>query len=316
MGKKYREIPGEFLPVMKTALECLDESEEERPEVIWLKDRFDRIRRKYSLGTKMKTDRFVYERMYGHPPRTDTDFLKVRYWRTGKCIPINREQCRLLGNALELSADEMGFLIRGYYDRGGTLYRIEEDSGEYRKKCRRMEKLIGKYLESIPEETLAELKIPPTEKQHYFRHLYFTDAFHYVCEPGGKNTAVLSKHISSAHYDTEIRRQIRLLGEIPRKTMIRHLIILGAPELTLEWMNRNLEEFGYLPLREDHTMTGGERLDRLLIRLFREYEKNCISGEKTENRKRLREICRKLDEFYKEQKCMRMRFMYFKSLEL
>ncbi|HJA65732.1 MAG TPA: hypothetical protein H9955_05435 [Candidatus Mediterraneibacter cottocaccae] len=314
--EKYGRIPEEFLPVMKAAQACIDDAGEERPEVVWLKERFDNIRKKYFLRTRMEADRFVFERMYGCPPQTDTDCLKIRYWRTGKYTPINREQCRMLGEALELSGEEMLFLFQGYYDRSATVYMEGEDSEEYREKCRRMEGLIRRYLAHIPEETLNRLKIAPSERDHYFRHLYFTDAFRYVCEPVRENTAALKKHITSTRYDSEIRRQMKLLGEIPRRTMIRHLIILGAPGLTLDWMNRQLKAFGYLPLREEHTMTGGERLDRLLISILAEYEKTRAGKTNEENRIWLRRSCRILDDFYKKKKYRRMRFMHFKSLEI
>ena len=52
----------------------------------------------------------MYERMYGRAPKKDSEVLKLRYWRTGKCMPGNREHCLLFGKALELSETEMEFV--------------------------------------------------------------------------------------------------------------------------------------------------------------------------------------------------------------
>ena len=98
--------------------------------------------------------------------------------------------------------------------------------------------------------------------------------------------------------------------------MLRHLIIFDLPHLTLEKLNRQLEFFGYLPLCEEHTMTGGERLDWLLIRLIKLYEEACAGKEEKECLAWFREACRILDRFFVESGKQRMRFMYFKSLDL
>ena len=316
--EKYGGMPEGFLPILKIAQECFENSGAERPEAVWLKERFDIIRKRYSLGTKRDTDRFVYEMMFGKPAKTETDCLKIRYWRTGKYRPINREQCRLLGKALELTDQEMSFLIRGYYDRSEIMYPDDHNPEEcgYNAKCRRMSRLVQRYLEKVPADKMESLRIDPEQKEHYFRHLYFTDAFYYVSVLQQENPETLRKHITSIRYDSEIRRQMKFIGEIPRKTMIRHLIILGAPDITLEWMNTQLDFFGFLPLCREHTMAGGEYLDRLLICLLQEYEKVYERTGRENSLEWLREICRILDGFYKKRNCPHMRFMYFKSMEL
>ena len=71
-------------------------------------------------------DRLLCERMLGREPRTGTESLKIRYWRTGRYTPVNREQCLRLAGALELTEEEKRFLIQGYFDRSETVYDTPE----------------------------------------------------------------------------------------------------------------------------------------------------------------------------------------------
>ena len=321
--------------LLETARRCIPERGERRPEAEWLAGRFEALREKYHLGNRTQTDRAVYERMYGHAPEKPADCLKIRYWRTGRGTPANREQCDSLADALELIEDERKFLFRGYYDRSDTYYpdkagaecsRTDRSGRErtlssgrddfaYEERCRCMKELIRSYLERIPDEVMRELRIDPEEREHYFRHLYFTDAFHYVWLAQLPNPAVLRKHITSTRYDSELRRQTRLLGEIPRRVMLRHLLILNAPELSADRISSQLEYFGYLPLTEGHTLTGGEYLDRIVIRLLEEYEHVRDPEYPREGRLWFQEACRVLDRYFAEQGKPRLRFMYFKALE-
>ena len=72
-------------------------------------------------------------------------------------------------------------------------------------------------------------------------------------------------HITSINYESEFSRQMKLLGEIPRKTMILHLLIFSMPFINRELMNKRLESFGYLHLDREHTQVDGSRLDQLLL---------------------------------------------------
>lgn len=111
---------------------------------------------------------------------------------------------------------------------------------------------------------------------------------------------------------------MRFQGEIPRKTMIRHLLLLGLPDMTLEKMNEQLIFFGYLPLREDHTLTGGEYLDWLLIQLLKKYEEIRLQNpaDDEESVSWFRKVCRIMDEYFVKMNKPRLRFMYFKALDL
>ena len=86
----------------------------------WIQEIFDRIRAKYSLPGRMETDLFVSRRLDGNGKSAQ---LKVRYWRTRRHLPKNREQCIRLGRALELSDVEMVVLLQRYYDSSDCEFR-------------------------------------------------------------------------------------------------------------------------------------------------------------------------------------------------
>ena len=109
---------------------------------------------------------------------------------------------------------------------------------------------------------------------------------------------------------------MQLRGEIPRKVFIRHLLILGLPELTLEKLDEQLQFFGYLGIDEEHTMVRGERLDWLLIRIFEMYEELLGKYEREVCLRWFQKTCRMLDRVFREEGHPRLRFMYFKALKV
>lgn len=304
--------------LMKMAGDSIKRQQNERPEVLWLRTKYETIQRKYYLKNRLETDRFLFQRIYGRSPRTQTEYLKIRYWRTGRYTPLNRKLCEQLGKALELTGEDRKFLLQGYYDRSLEVYDAFRDSRneKYQERCRKMQQLVNMYVNRIPEQTLELFHIRSGERKKNFRHLYFTDALRYVDFPEDRIVKTAKKHITSTRYDSELRRQIHLHGEIPRKTMIRHLIIWNMPELSCQKISSQLEYFGYLPLSEKHTMTSGEYLDRLLICLLRLYEEMYDPKAPENSYVWMCQACRLLDRFFKEQGRPNMRFMHFKALEL
>lgn len=303
--------------IISLANTCIKQKPNERPELLWLKKHFEQIQEKYHLKSKTETDIFLYKRMYGKDPKKPSDYLKLRYWRTGRSVPGNREQCWLYGNALELSNDEMCFLFQGYYDRSQTIYLTPEDisASDYQSKSAYMKDLSDSYLHNVPADKLEYLHIPLENASHYLRHLYFTDAFNYV-HMRKVSSEILVKHITSTRYDSEFTRQMHLLGEIPRKTMIRHLLILGLPEITLKELNNRLLIFGYLPLTPEHTTLHGAALDDLIIQLMKLYETQCASYLPAKKLLWFQKACRILDKQFIQANADELRFMHFKSLDL
>ncbi len=121
---------------------------------------------------------------------------------------------------------------------------------------------------------LTTLNISQDKAEYYLRHLYFTDALNYI-DSSNTSRALLTKHIISSGYDSEFSRQLRLIGEIPRKTMLRHLLTMRLPAYTLDQLNKDLVFLGYLPLDEEHSLIHGERMDWLIIHFLELYKKAC-----------------------------------------
>ena len=279
----------------RLAMECISLGGRPRPELRWLNCRYDRVKKRCGLRSKTETDKLLYERMYGRAPKKDSEVLKLRYWRTGKCMPGNREHCLLFGKALELSETEMEFFVQQYYDRGMELYDAVSDAADpaYRERRAYLKQIVEAYLRNVPENKLESLHIPRKKAGVFLRHIYFTDALRYIKGSGELKPEIINKHITSLRYESEFARQMRLSGEIPRKALIR-----------------------YLPLEEEHTMARGERLDWLLIRLIQMYEEKRRETDDVCAGIWFREACRTLDEVFKKEGCSRLRFMHFKALDL
>ena len=287
--------------VLLTAEECLARVQEERPELVWLKGIYDRFRKKYRLSGKQEADALIFEKMYSNVPEKTTDTLKIRYWRTGHHVPSNRKDCMAFGKALDMTSEEMDFLIKGYFDRSDRVFEEETDENpEYQQRRKLMEDLLSEYLLKIHPEHLLQMKVSRTMLESNVRHLYYTDALKYVGVLSQRDPLSMKRHITSINYGSELSRTFRLQGEIPRKTMIRHLIILGAPFISRKIMDERLEAFGYLPLNEEHTLVSGEPLDMLLIRILELYESCCRGKDPEECCSWLGSVCRQLDQYFEE----------------
>ena len=126
--------------VIQFAEECLMRGQEERPELVWLKERYDRFRKKYELLGKQEADRLIFEKMYSNVPQKSSDTLKIRYWRTGHHVPSNREQCLAFGKALDMNPEELDYLLRRYYDRNDMVFdEVSAERPEYRERRKLMD---------------------------------------------------------------------------------------------------------------------------------------------------------------------------------
>ena len=302
--------------LLHLANKCIRLSGEERPELTWLKQIYDRFRNRYGISEKGKADSLLYERMYSSVPAKPSDTLKIRYWRTGRHLPVKREQCLLFGRALEMNERELDFLIKGYYDRSDLCF--EGDKNGYpvfRERKALMEGMVMEYLEKVPPAKQLQMGITRRTLENNIRHLYYTDAMKYVKVGALRIKLSLDSHITSINYDSELARSLRLEGEVSRRTMIRHLLILGMPYMSRELMDERLSMLGYLPLKEKHTLADGSRMDWLLIRLLELYEGSCRGQEPKACGKWFQNACRRLDIFFEEKGMHNLRFMYFKALK-
>ena len=207
------------------------------------------------------------------------------------------------------------YLLQGYFDSCDTFFEKDTRDPVYQQRTAQISQLCDGYLRRIPYARLVKMNIPPDQTEHYLRHLYYTDALFYIYSNSSAEDPYKSKHITSNTYNSELKRTLKLLGSIPRKTMIRHLILLGMPDINLEWINQNLKALGYLPLIPDHTLRTGEQFDRMLIRLLKLYEECCKECSDEERRLWMQDNCRLLDRIFKQAEKNNLRFMYFKALD-
>ncbi len=298
------------------AEECIRLSEEERPELVWLREIYERFRSGLGNPGKQEADSLLYERMYSSAPGRSSDTLKIRYWRTGRHVPVNREQCLLFGQALQMTDGELDYLIKNYYDRNDRSFEEEEQEDPvYQARKEQMDTLVMEYLKKIHPGRRIQMRIAKSMLENNIRHLYYMDAMKYISVRSQRIRLSMDSHITRINYGSELGRSLRLIGEIPRKTILRHLFILGMPYLNRSLMDERLTVFGYVPLCEDHTLVGGERLDWLLIRLLELYETVCRGLEPEQCSRWFQDACRVLDRYFEKNGKNSLRFMYFKALK-
>lgn len=302
--------------LIRLAEECLLREGKERPELVWLKGIYERFRADCGLLGKSEADSLIFEKMYSRAPEKASDVLKIRYWRTGRHVPADRTQLLSFGKALNMDCRELDYFVKAYYDKSRWVFGPGMEKSREYLTCRRfMDGMIEEYLSKIHPGRMLQLKISRIRLENNVRHLYYTDALKYIHVDSQRIQKSLDCHITSINYGSELSRTLRLEGEIPRKTMIRHLFICKAPFINRVYMDTWLEEMGYLPLTEEHTLTGGESLDWLLIRLLELYEECCTGKEPEHCMRWLQNACRILDEFFEERGKNSLRFMYFKALK-
>ena len=113
------------------AEKCIQMSGEERPELTWLKAFYEQFRNRCIPSGKLEADRLLFEKMYSRMPQKPSDTLKIRYWRTGRHTPVNREQCLMFGKAMEMNDKDLDFLIKNYYDRNDRIFEEGSENPVY-----------------------------------------------------------------------------------------------------------------------------------------------------------------------------------------
>ncbi|MCD7752076.1 MAG: hypothetical protein LUI10_10125 [Lachnospiraceae bacterium] len=312
----------EMTPEIRTQLDriinsCASQKDKERPESIWLNDMYTRFQHSEGIFRKSEADELIYSKMYAALPQNPSDTLKIRYWRTGRHTPSNRDLCTAFGRAMELSEEEMRILLLSYYDRSDLVFETEPSPNDplhkiYRQRLSKMQALAQEYLWKIHPLRRMQLNVRRQDLERNLRHFYFMDARACLSD---ENRSASERHIASINYESEFKQQMRLLGEIPRKSMIRHIFLLSQPFLNRQTVSQALTEFGYLPLQEEHTTVKGEQLDLLIIRFLELYEKTCTGLAPEECSKWLQGAYRYLDQALKDSNLKELRFLYFKALE-
>ena len=301
--------------LLHLAEECLALGKYERPEQKWMNQMYDRFRSENGKLGKAEADQLIFRKMYAAEPKKPSEPLKIRYWRTGRHLPASREQCRLFGKALQLSGEEERFLIQGYCDRCDQAFEAETAGGAYQERIALLKELAGEYLSKVHPALKQQLYHAGTNLTHSLRHLYYTDAKSYIRAWEGESSDQVGRHIASLNYMSEFGRQMKLLGEIPRKTMIRHLMIFSIPFVNGKRLSSWLMKLGYLGLDENHTQADGSRLDRLLLGFLRIYGECCTGEEPAQCQNWLRQASRFLDGYLEKGENTSLRLFHFKALK-
>ncbi len=297
--------------LLELAAQCLQNSWGKRPELYWLTQIYESKRRERALK-KAEMDALLYEKINKKAPEKLHNVLPIRYWRTGHHIPINRKTALEFGNALELSEEEMHYFITVYLDK--SIYYNEVGTSQIPSSNPCYEARLSRFFQLAQEYFMQKTSTKLDIYQNHLsslRHEYYMDAFHCTCNADGYT----EKYVFSQRYKMEFQRNLYLLGEIPRTTMIRHLIIFGQKQLSVDWLNEQLRFFGYSPLTPEHTLVGGEYLDRLLIDFLQMYENQRKILGQDSAWKWFQHQSSVLDRYFKEHQRNAFRFMYFKSLE-
>lgn len=292
-------------------------------EDLWIQQKFDRITEKYGLSGRMETDFFISRRLGGAQP---SHRLKVRYWRTRQHLPKTREQCVRLGQALELSGEEMGILLRNYYDSSDCEFRKAVPGAEqpwirsdldplYHARRKFVNEALAQYLVRHRDTESQAPCVKRTPISHYARHQYCLDALNYVHCPAPLREELLGKHLVSSSFASEFSRTLTLLGNIPRKTMLRYLFLFYGADVSRSRLDAALTALGYAALDESHALPGGQRLDFLILKLLERWEAECAAGDRSHRQQRLQAHCQALDRELQRQDQQALRFLYFKGLQ-
>ena len=286
-----------------------------RPEVQWLQKQHLLFMKKNGLTAKRDADTFLYEKMYAALPEQDSQITKVRFWRTGHHVPSDRQQLLMFGKALGLNGDDQQYLLQVYADRSDLVFDASSaGSALYQERCRIMDTMIGEYLSKLHPMERRKYGISSEDPLPSLRHIYFSQACEYTFRSAEADTRQISR-MTSISYGSEFLKNTKLLGEIPRKTMIRHILIMCIPFVNECVINTYLSAFGYCPLHVEHTLTGGERFDAMLLQILALYRARCLHKSPEECRRWLQEAFRFTDQYLRAQGQNRLRPFFFKTLE-
>ncbi len=304
----------EYSPLYRLADRCRAARYKSTVEKNWLREKCEQLYQRTGAPGKREGDLLLYNRVFGRSPQKESDILKVRYWRTGRTMPGNRSVLLSLGRALELSEKDMAYLVQRYYDRNDQVFTGKETDMEvYRNRVEWMNTLKEEFLRKQHPLYLRHLGIRSSERDRNFRHLYYLDSMQYIADGADREWSDHEKLISVS-YGSTLRDLMELRGEIRRRNIIRHLIILLSPFLSRSRMNESLIALGFLPLTPDHHLPGGGKMDELLLGILEMYETVCEGESPDACRRWLKNTLRSLDQYLIDIEAPELRFMQYKSI--
>lgn len=288
---------------------------EVRPEVRWLQRQHLLFMKENGLTTKKDADGFLYEKMYAALPEQEAQITKIRFWRTGHHIPSDRKQLMTFGKALGLSGEDQLYLLQVYADRSDLVFDASSaGDSRYRERRGIMDTMIREYLDKLHPMERRKYGVLSEDPLPSLRHIYFSQACEYTSRPAESDKRKISR-MTSVSYGSELLNNTKLLGDIPRKTMIRHILLMCIPFINERVISTYLSAFGYCPLCAEHTLTSGERFDAMLLAILALYRKRCLHKSPEECRRWLQEAFCYTDQYLRAQGKNRLRPFFFKTLE-
>lgn len=301
---------------------CIALAKEPSFEDLWIQEMFDRITVKYGLSGRMETDEFIARRMglEAHSAQ-----LKVRYWRTRRHLPKTRQQCICFGEALELSTGEMETLLRRYYDNSDCEFSDTPNSEVwpwtrsvldplYHERRKFVNEIVDTYLRHFSDSPDPGVRVKHEPLSRYIRHQYCIDSLNFIYCPSPVRQERLNKHLVSSSFASEFSRTRMLLGNIPRRTMLRNLFLFYGADVSRKRLDDALTKLGYLALDETHALPDGQRLDFLILTLLERFEQECGDSDAAQRRQWLHTHCRMIDKELQQISMQSLRFLYFKGL--
>ena len=287
----------------------------QRPEIDWLQQKVSRLAEAEGLSGRLEADRLIFERMYARVPQK-SEAMKLRYWRTGRHLPARRDEIQLYAQALDLTPEETLFFLQSCLAKSDRIFTREHLTDPACLSRRgRMEEMIFEYVDQVPPARMLQLDIPYSRLGGHVRHLYCLDALSTISHPSREGrTKKIEDHGSSSPYESEFLRQRELFGEIPRQTMLRHIILFSMPCLNRRIVDDRLRELGYLPLTEGHTTVRGALLDDLLLEVLDLYQKTCFGRDPLACRRWLLDLFRHVDQYLTDLRRDSYQFLYFRML--
>lgn len=230
-----------------------------------LKEYFERYRKAEGIQKYQKLDEEIFKKMYNRVP-SKTEVTKIRYWRCGRHLPINRDEMISLGAALNMSEEEIHLIL--------TEVMLEQGLKIKRNQKELLNSLAKRYLALIPPERKKELGIKGQNVDGYLRHILYADIMDCLWNNEMDRSWYREKHDYSRNFASECSRFFQTEDKIGRSTMQRLLLIMLIPEMNREIMDDALISLGYAPLSGKIKKKSGAYTDRLYIWLLSKFEQH------------------------------------------
>lgn len=305
--------------IISLAQEIIAKEPVRRPEAEWIQQRVNRLAEQKGIKSRSEVDQLIYEKMYARAPRK-SDTTKIRYWRTGYHLPTSRKEALAFARALQLDQSETLYFLQAYMEKSDLMFEVSPEPTEpvysqYRERTDLMEAMLSEYISSISPARMFQLDIPYEKLGAYIRHLYCIDALSATAyAESSDHQKTIGEHLSSSNYESEFLRTRKLLGEIPRRTILRQILLLGIPYLNRRLVDERLQGLGYLPLTEGHTSPRGALVDDLVIGFLRLYEDACGGKNPITCREWILTQLSLLDRYLLDCKREEYRFLHFRIL--